>query len=84
MNSFKTQGVCAKEILFDIKDDKIENVQFVNGCPGNTLGLAQVLIGMPVDEAINRLAGIDCKGRGTSCPDQLAQALKNHQNVAKK
>ncbi|ONI44256.1 TIGR03905 family protein [Candidatus Epulonipiscioides gigas] len=81
MNTFKTQNVCAREIKFDVKDNKIKEIQFVNGCPGNTFGLAQVLVGMDVDDAITRLKGIDCKGRGTSCPDQLAQALEKHKNI---
>lgn len=76
MHSFKTSGVCAQEIKFDIKDNKIQEVQFVKGCPGNTMGLSQVLIGMDIKDAINKLKGIDCRGRGTSCPDQLAQALE--------
>ncbi|OON93155.1 MAG: TIGR03905 family protein [Candidatus Epulonipiscioides saccharophilum] len=76
MNTFKTSGVCAQEIKFDIKDNKIQEIEFVKGCPGNTMGLAHLLIGMTVDDAIARLKGIDCRGRGTSCPDQLAIALE--------
>ena len=74
--SFKTKGTCAKEILFDLDGDKIKNVRFVLGCPGNTGGISRLIEGMSVDEAISRLKGIDCNGRGTSCPDQLAQALE--------
>ncbi len=80
MNSFSTKGVCVQEILFDIEDNKIKDVQFVKGCPGNTMGLSQLLIGMDVDDAITRMKGIDCRGRGTSCPDQLATALENYKN----
>jgi uncharacterized protein (TIGR03905 family) len=75
MHSVKTKGVCATDIQFEIEDNKIKEVAFIKGCPGNTLGLTKLLEGMPVDEAIHRLSGIDCRGRGTSCPDQLAQAL---------
>lgn len=78
MEQFKTKGVCASQILFDIKDGKIEKVEFVNGCPGNTMGVAMLIQGMGVEEAISRLKGIDCRGRGTSCPDQLAQALEKY------
>ncbi|OON99528.1 MAG: TIGR03905 family protein [Epulopiscium sp. Nele67-Bin004] len=80
MNSFSTKGVCVQEILFDIEENKIKDVQFVKGCPGNTMGLSQLLIGMDVDDAIARMKGIDCRGRGTSCPDQLATALENYKN----
>lgn len=77
MGNFKytTKGTCSKEISFDIEDNKVRNVKFVFGCMGNTQGVARLVEGMDVDEAIARLAGIDCNGRGTSCPDQLARAL---------
>ncbi|MGL4798849.1 MAG: TIGR03905 family TSCPD domain-containing protein [Cellulosilyticaceae bacterium] len=78
MEKFKTSGVCAKEILFEIEDNKIKEVTFVNGCDGNTTGVAILAKGMDVNEVITRLRGIDCRGRGTSCPDQLAQALENY------
>jgi uncharacterized protein (TIGR03905 family) len=73
---FKTRGVCSRQIEVDIKDGKIEKVSFLGGCNGNTQGVAALVAGMDVDEAINRLEGIDCGGRGTSCPDQLAKALR--------
>ena len=78
MESFKytTRGTCSREIAFDIEDNKVKNVKFVFGCMGNTQGVARLVEGMDVDEAIARLEGIDCNGRGTSCPDQLARALK--------
>lgn len=69
-------GVCSKMMIIDYEDDVIENVQIVGGCQGNTNGLSRLLAGMDVKEAIRRLEGIDCRERGTSCPDQLAQALK--------
>ncbi|OOB78367.1 MAG: TIGR03905 family protein [Epulopiscium sp. Nuni2H_MBin001] len=84
MKSYKTKGVCATEILFDVKDNHIVDVQFVKGCQGNTLGLTHLLRGMEVNEAINKLKGIDCRGRGTSCPDQIALALEEHINSEKK
>ncbi len=74
--NYKTTGVCSKEINFDIEDNKVKNVSFVGGCAGNTQGVAKLIEGMDVHEAISRLSGIDCRGKGTSCPDQLSKALK--------
>lgn len=71
-----TGGVCSKMMIIDSEDNIITNVQIIGGCHGNTQGLSKLLAGMEVGEAIRRLEGIDCRGRGTSCPDQLAQALK--------
>ena len=78
MNTYKTRGVCSREIRFDIEDNKIKTVQFIGGCSGNTQGVSRLIEGMDVDEAIRRIDGIDCGGRGTSCPDQLARALKEY------
>ena len=72
---YKTSGVCSTEIHVDIKNDTIENVEFVRGCPGNLFGIAVLVKGMNIDEAIEKLKGIDCRGKGTSCPDQLSKAL---------
>ena len=69
-------GVCSKLMIIDAKEGVIEQVQIVGGCHGNTQGLSKLLVGMKVEEAIHRLEGIDCRERGTSCPDQMAQALK--------
>ena len=74
----KTTGVCAKEINFEIEDNKIKSVSFVNGCPGNLMGVSKLVEGIDVDEAISKLKGIDCRGKGTSCPDQLAKALEEY------
>ena len=75
--SFQTCGlVCSVQIDIDLEGDTIRRVQFTKGCHGNTQGLAALCEGMKRDEVIARLDGIDCKGRGTSCPDQLARALK--------
>lgn len=76
--TYKTQGVCSREINFEVKDNKILNVEFVGGCAGNTQGVARLIKGMDVDEAISRLEGIPCGMRPTSCPDQLARALKKY------
>lgn len=78
MNTYKTRGVCSREIRFEIDGNTIKTVQFIGGCSGNTQGVARLIEGMDVDEAIKRIDGIDCGGRGTSCPDQLAKALKEY------
>ena len=74
--TYKTKGVCSQKIDFEIIDNKVTNVQFMGGCNGNTQGVARLVEGMDVNEAISRLEGIQCGFRGTSCPDQLAQAIK--------
>ena len=68
-------GVCSKSMIVEVEDNIIKKVQIIGGCPGNTSGLSQLLIGMEIDEAIRRLEGIDCRGLGTSCPDQMSKAL---------
>ena len=73
--TYKTKGVCSREINFEVEDNKVKNVQFVGGCSGNTQGVARLIDGMDIDEAISRIEGIQCGFRPTSCPDQLAQAL---------
>ena len=78
---YKTKGVCSQEITFDVQDNKLTNVQFVGGCAGNTQGVARLVEGMEVDEAIRRLHGIQCGPRPTSCPDQLARALKQFKGI---
>ena len=70
------KGVCSKQIDFEIIDGKVRNVVFTRGCAGNTQGVARLIEGMDVNDAIRRLDGIQCGPRPTSCPDQLAQALK--------
>ena len=71
-----TKGTCSQAINFEVKDGVVESVEFIGGCHGNTQGVAALVKGMKVEEVIERLEGIDCRGRGTSCPDQLAKALK--------
>lgn len=80
---YKTQGVCSREINFEVEDNKIVNVSYLGGCSGNTQGVAVLVKGMDVDEAITRLEGIKCGPRSTSCPDQLARALKAYKNGQK-
>lgn len=73
---YKTHGVCSSAIEFEVENDKVTKVQFVGGCSGNTQGVARLVEGMDVNEAISRLEGIKCGFKPTSCPDQLARALK--------
>ena len=73
---YKTNGVCSRLIHFDIVDNKVTNVEFVGGCAGNAQGVARLIEGMDVHEAIRRMEGIRCGARKTSCPDQLARALR--------
>ena len=77
---YKTSGVYASEIHVDIKNNVIENVEFVRGCPGNLFGISVLVKGMNIDEAIEKLKGIDCRGKGTSCPDQLSKALVEYKS----
>lgn len=71
------KGVCSQEIHVEAENGVITSCRFVGGCHGNTQGVCALVKGMPVAEAISKLEGIDCRGRGTSCPDQLAKALKS-------
>lgn len=73
---YKTQGTCSQRIFFDIEDGKVKNVQFLGGCNGNLKGIGSLVEGMNVDEVIARLEGTTCGLKTTSCPDQLAKALK--------
>ena len=79
--SYKTSGVCSKQINLTVEDGVITEAAFVGGCHGNTQGVAALVIGMTAEEAIRRLRGIKCGFKPTSCPDQLAQALE--QNLQK-
>lgn len=76
MYSFKTRGTCSRSILFDVVDGKVRDVSFEGGCNGNLKGIGKLVEGMPAEEAIAKLEGITCGPRSTSCPDQLAQALR--------
>lgn len=75
--TYKPSGVCSAKIEFEITDGKVENVKFLGGCSGNTQGIAKLCSGRPKEEIIECLSGIKCGFKSTSCPDQLAQALKN-------
>ena len=74
---YNTQGTCSRQIIIDIDDNNtIENVTFIGGCNGNTKGISSLVKGMKIDDVITKLQGIQCGFRPTSCPDQLANALK--------
>ena len=74
---YKTSGTCSRLICFDVEDGKLHNVQFVGGCNGNLKGIGALVEGMDVDTVIGRVEGIQCGMKSTSCPDQLAQALRS-------
>ena len=75
---YKPQGVCSRQFIIDIDKNtkKIKSVEIVGGCPGNTVGICNLVKGMEIDEVIKKLKGIKCGMKGTSCPDQLAIALE--------
>ena len=74
--TYTTKGTCSREILFEIEDGKLTNVQFIGGCNGNLKGICSLVEGMNVEDVISRLEGTTCGPKNTSCPDQLATALK--------
>ncbi|MBQ1182966.1 MAG: TIGR03905 family TSCPD domain-containing protein [Clostridia bacterium] len=75
--TYKTKGVCSSTINFEVENDVITSLQFVGGCNGNLKGISSLCIGMKVQDVIERLDGIKCGFKSTSCPDQLAKALKD-------
>ena len=79
--TYETKGTCSRQIDIDVNEAGIiEKVKFTGGCSGNTQGVAALVVDMHIDDAIRRLEGIKCGPRPTSCPDQLANALKNYKN----
>ena len=77
---YKTKGTCSQKIFFDVENGKVHNVQFLGGCNGNLKGIGALVEGMDIDTVISRVSGITCGMKSTSCPDQLAQALKEAKN----
>ena len=73
---YPTKGVCSQAIAIELEGDIVKGVQFIGGCSGNTQGISMLVCGMKVEDVISRLEGISCGGKGTSCPDQLAKALR--------
>lgn len=79
--TYRPKGVCSKLMDIDVEDGKIASVKVTGGCSGNLQGISSLLKGMDVDEAISRMEGIRCGVKATSCPDQIAQALKQYKNA---
>lgn len=73
---YKTKGTCSQRIIFNIEDNIVSNVKFIGGCHGNLQGIASLVDGMDADEIIDKLSGIRCGMKSTSCPDQLANAIR--------
>lgn len=80
METYKTSGVCSRTIDFEVENGIIKEVKFNGGCPGNTQGVARLVKGRSIDEVISLLEGVQCRN-GTSCPDQLAKALKQYKET---
>lgn len=78
MNTFNTKGTCARAINFEIEGDIVKHVEFIGGCSGNTQGVARLVEGMNIHDAISKIEGIKCGPKSTSCPDQLATAFKEY------
>lgn len=77
---YQTKGVCSSIIVYEIVNDTITNVEIIGGCPGNSQGVCRLCKNKNINDVINALKGIDCRGRGTSCPDQLAKGLIEYKN----
>lgn len=73
---YKTKGTCSRSITFEVEDGLVKNVQFFGGCNGNLQGIGALVEGMKIEDVIAKIEGIKCGMKSTSCPDQLAQALK--------
>ncbi len=78
--TYKTKGVCSRSITLEIEGNTIKSAVFEGGCNGNTKGISALVVGMDVNDAIERLGGIRCGFKPTSCPDQLAEALKEYKS----
>ena len=76
---YRPQGTCSRKMIIDAEDGVIRSVRIEGGCSGNLQGISRLVEGMQVEEAIRRMEGIRCGFKATSCPDQLAQALKQYQ-----
>lgn len=74
------KGVCSRKLEFDIENNIIQSIKVTGGCPGNLAGISKLLVGMNVDDVIDRLSGVTCANKPTSCPDQIAKALMAYKN----
>jgi uncharacterized protein (TIGR03905 family) len=79
LNAYKTKGTCSTKIHYEVEEGTLKKVVFDNGCSGNLTGISKLVEGMEVEDVIEKLKGIPCGRRSTSCPDQLARALEEHQ-----
>lgn len=79
MQTYTTYGTCARQIQFEVENNIVTHVTFIGGCPGNTQGIAKLVVGMHIDDVIRKLKGTMCRN-STSCPDQLAKALEAYKN----
>ncbi len=77
---FYPTGVCSREMIFDIEDGIVKDLKVIGGCNGNLKGISSLIRGMKLEDIISKLEGIDCNGRGTSCPDQISKALREYMN----
>ena len=75
---YKPEGVCSREMIFDIENGIIKSLKIVGGCQGNTQGISELVEGMKIEDVIKKLKGIQCGNKGTSCPDQLSIALEKY------
>ena len=80
--TYDAKGTCSRKMIIDVENGVVNNVKFIGGCSGNTQGIASLAKGMKVENVIKKCKGIDCAGRGTSCPDQLAKAMEEIMSVA--
>ena len=80
--TYRPKGVCSQLMEIEVEDDKIVSVDVTGGCSGNLQGISRLLVGMDVDDAIERMQGIRCGVKPTSCPDQLSKALKKYKKAA--
>ena len=81
--TYKTKGVCSSSIELEIDDGRVKSVRFTGGCNGNLQGIGSLVEGMEFDDVIKKLSGIKCGFKGTSCPDQLAEALREYKSTAR-
>ncbi len=75
---YKPEGVCSREMIFEIDGDIVKSIKIIGGCAGNTVGLSKLIEGMKIKDVIEKLKGIPCGFKGTSCPDQVAKALEEY------
>lgn len=75
---YRPEGVCSREMIFEIENGIIKSLKIVGGCDGNTKGISKLVVGMKIEDVIEKLKGINCGNKGTSCPDQLSKALEKY------